>query len=76
MAASVLCFRKLIHWQYKDEFQAVASILKGVAESMKLCGSENKNSNSKRVLRNRFKELCYHLERGMRGREPLEISLL
>lgn len=71
--ASDVCCRKLILWQYKDELHVFASILEGVAESMKLYGSKNKNSVLKMILGNRFKEF-YQLHRGVRGREPLGIN--
>lgn len=74
MAATVVWFGKLILPQYNnDELQRLDSISKGVPESIQLNGSESKNSNLEKILGNRFTELCYQLDRGVRGREPLEI---
>ena len=58
-AASVVWFRKLMLWQYKDGLQAFTSISDRVTESMKPQGSENKNSNLEKILGTRVSEFCY-----------------
>lgn len=73
MAATVVWFRKLILPQNEDELQHLESISEGVPESIQLNGSESKNSNLEKILGNRFTELWYQLDRGVRGREPLKM---
>lgn len=73
VAATVVWCGKLIHPQYEDELQHLDSISKGVSESIQLNGSESKSSNLEKILGNIFIGLYYQLDRGMRGREPLEI---